>query len=277
MPIIVSVISRKGGQGKSTLAVSLAAGAVSGKKPRSLQDCKAAVLVDCDSQGSASRWGLGAERFARLGALATVAALEWPPRPSGLPDVARLAAATTPEELVEIAVEKCLHDVLEVPGLRIVPSCPRVHVEQARRIVLDLPADVVIVDTGADCSTPLVRSVIAQSDYIVCPTTCGPWGFDAVEQVVEEIRSSGRSDLFSGGLLFVVSKRQRNKTHDVLEAKLRDGLGDLVSDVVIPLTTAIEHVSGGPQFLTARHALRNYAGDIWSRIMSDIHSRRRAA
>lgn len=278
MPIVVGVVSRKGGQGKSTLAVSLAAGAVSGKRPQPLQSCNAAILVDCDSQGSASRWGLPAETFASLGALSTVAALEFPPRPSTLPAAAALVAAKTREELVERAVAGCLFDVPEVPGLRIVPSCPRVHIEDAQEIAISyLPADVVVVDTGADCSTHLVRSVIRQAHYIVCPTTCEPWGVDAIPQIVEEVRSCGRRDLLERGMLFVVSKRQRNKVHDVLEKSLRDGLGDLVSDVTIPQSATIGHVSGGPQFLTAKHALRGYVSDLWARIVSDLTSNRAAA
>jgi len=278
MPIVIAVVSRKGGQGKSTLAVSLAAAAVSGKRPQALRNCNAAILVDCDSQGSASRWALPADKFASLGLLSTVAALEFPARTSSHPAAAGIVAAKTREELVERAIERCLFDVPAVPGLRVVPSCPRVHVEDAKDIAVShLPADVVVVDTGADCSTYLVRSVIKQANYLVCPVMCEPWGIDAVAEVIEEVRSCGRSDLFNRGLSFVVSKRQRNKVHDILETSLRQRMGDMVSAVTIPQSAPIGHVSGGPQFLTAKHAMWGYASKLWEQIANDITTRRAAA
>jgi cellulose biosynthesis protein BcsQ len=278
MGLVVGIVSRKGGQGKSTVAVSLAAAAVSGKRPKTLQTCNASILVDVDSQGSSSRWALDRETFAQLSDISTVAALQYPARPSGIPELARLAAAETREELVRLALENCLFPVHGIDGLSVVPSAPTVHVEDAREVVLsNLPADVVVVDTGADASTSLVRSVIEQADYLIVPTVCEPWGVDAVDMVVEQVRSCGRSDLFDRGLSIVVSMRQRNKTHDVLEASLRDSLGSAVSPVVIPRTAAIGHVAGGPQFLTQTHAMRKIAVDLWAQIFTDIQSRKVAA
>jgi cellulose biosynthesis protein BcsQ len=278
MPIVVGVVSRKGGQGKSTLSVSLAATAVSSKRPKTLQACNAAILVDADSQGSASRWALDAPTFARLSTVSTVAALQFPARPSGVPELARLAAAETREELVEAALESCLFPVAGIDGLSVIPSAPTVHLEDAREVVVShLPADVVVVDTGADTSTYLVRSVIQQADYLVVPTVCEPWGVDAIDMVFEQVRSCGRSDLFDRGLSVVVSQRQRVKMHDVLEASIRDSLGAVVSPVVVPKSAPIALVAGGSQFLTPTHSLRKIAGELWSQIMSDLESRKVAA
>lgn len=278
MPIVVGVVSRKGGQGKSTLAVSLAATAVSSKRPKTLQRCNAAILVDTDSQGSASRWALDAETFARLSTVSTVAALQYPARPSGVPELARLAAAETRAELVDRALETCLFPVAGIDGLSVIPSAPTVHLEDAREVVVsDLPADVVVVDTGADTSTYLVRSVIQQADYLVVPTVCEPWGVDAIDMVFEQVRSCGRSDLFDRGLSVVVSQRQRNKMHDVLEASIRDSLGTVVSPVVVPKSAPIALVAGGAQFLTPTHTLRKITGELWSHIVSDLEARKVAA
>ena len=270
MAFVVGVVSRKGGQGKSTLSVSLAAVSCSAKRPKTFQSWNGTILVDADSQGSASRWGLSPETFATLGAVSTVAALEFPSRSPG--------GSVTREQHLERALSKCLFPVSGVDGLSIVPSCPSVHPENAKEILLSsLPADIVVVDTGADTSTNLVRSVIQQADYLVVPTVCELWGVDALDMVFEEVRSCGRSDLFEGGLSVVISKREKNKVHDVLEAKIREGLGDVVSSVVVPKSATISHVAGGPQYLTARHALRTLVSDLWVEIISKTQTRRVAA
>jgi cellulose biosynthesis protein BcsQ len=279
MAVVVGVVGRKGGQGKSTLAVSLAAGAVSGKRPRPLLHSNGAILVDADSQSNASRWALDDATIDGLGRLQTVAALEVPPRLEYLPEESPLRSATSVEELVEIAVRDCLFDAPKVPGLRVVPSCPRVHPDDAQSVALKwLPADVVIVDTGADCSTPLVRSVIAQADYVVVPTVAEPWGYEGVRQTVHEIQSVGRRDLLdSGRVSVVISRRERLKVQDVLEASLRDALGSMVSRIVVPKTAAVGLVSGGPEYLTARHVLRGLVASLWADIFSTLDTKELAA
>lgn len=291
MPFVLVVANRKGGTGKSTVALSLAVATVSatvsrekrfekGSDPGPFLARNVSILVDGDSQGNLSTWCLERPAEEVVGRRTSVAALEFPARPE---TVERrddpLLLATTREELVEVALTRCLFDVPSVPGLGLIPSTPRVHPEDAREICLgQLPGDVVVVDTGSDCSTPLVRSVLAQADAVVVPTVCEPWGTDGVRNVLEEIRTVGRRDLLADRRVrVVINRREKNKTQDLLEQALRDQLGEFVSDVVFPKSAPIALLSAGPAALTPKHKIRDLAAELWSDILSRVHPQGAAA
>lgn len=264
MPKIVAIVSRKGGVGKTTLAVSLAAAAASAnvarlqrsKKQEPLQDCNGPILVDVDSQGNATTWALGTLARDTIARAQSVAMLAFPPAQEWLPIGSPLRAVTTREELLELVLPDVLRDSV-VPGLRVVCSTPTVHPEGSEEIVLrSLPADVLIVDTGADTSTPIVRSVLRQADAVIVPVVPEPWSVDGIVEVFEEIQSTGRRDLLQGdGIRIVVSRRERNKVHDILEDTLRQRYGELVSPTVVPKSAAIALVSHKAEALRPGHTL----------------------
>lgn len=277
MPTIVSVVQRKGGVGKTTLAASLAAAAVSARvttvqRPKGKPPAAPGpgpVLVDVDSQGSATTWALGSLAADTIARCSSVAMLAYPPAVDYLPPGHRLRSIGSPEELLDVVLPECLLDSV-VPGLRVIGSTPRVHPEDTEHLLLrELPADVVIVDTGPDCSTPIVRSVLAQSDAVIVPVAAEPWSVDMVREVWEELQSVGRSDLIHDQRIrVVISRRQRTKVQDVLEQSIRDSLGALVSRTVIPQTAAIALVSHRAENLTARNPLRKIAEDLLREVLS---------
>jgi cellulose biosynthesis protein BcsQ len=141
-----------------------------------------------------------------------------------------------------------------------------------------LPASIVIVDTGADTSTPIVRSVLRQADAVIVPVVCEPWGVDGIQEVFEEIRSVGRADLLaSHSVRIVISRREKTRVHDVLENSLREQLGKMVSATVIHKSAAIAVASHRAENLTATHPLRKAANAILRETLQTITKTEAAA
>jgi cellulose biosynthesis protein BcsQ len=237
MAVVIAVACRKGGQGKTSLAASLAAASIS----RALHT----ATVDADSQANLSRWALGRAAVDSVGWLQTVAALEYP--------IPRLYAD-------------------DYPPLRGVDTR-----ETAKELVIKpLPFDVVIVDTPPDISTHAVRSVLKQADVVISPVVCEPWAVDATESLVRELRSVGREDLIESGMVrFVINQRQNTSLQNKLEKAILEQWGRLVSSVVIPKTVAIAEASISPAVLTKKHPLFKAAAAILSDV--ERVAKRRAA
>ena len=276
MPKVIAIAQRKGGTGKTTIAVSLAAAAASdsvaalqrSRKREPLQHCKGPVLVDVDSQANATTWALGALAQDTIARLQSVAMLAFPPAVEYLPPSSPLRRIRTREELLDLVLPDVLLDSV-VPGLRVVGSTPRVHPEETEELLVRmLPTDLVIVDTGADTSTPIVRSILAQADAVIVPAVPEPWSVDGIGEIFEEIRSVGRADLlYDRRVRVVVTRRERNRVHDALEKSLRDRLGDVVSKTVVPKSAAIGIVSHRAENLTARNPLAKIGSALLREIL----------
>lgn len=257
---VVVLLARKGGAGKSTLAATLATASPFGAFHIG--------TVDLDSQANLSRWALGRDVVSELGALQSVAALEYPPAGLLREDFVDLKRVGTREELVEIVRSRCIHSVDHIRGLSIIPTAPHIHAETARELVVSrLPFGAVIVDTPPDISTPAVRSVLSQADVVISPVIPEPWAVDSMEAVAREIRLAGRSDLLDDSRVrFVVNQRQKTALHDKLEKNMRESWGALVSRTVIPRTVAIAEASLDPRVLTPKHPLSKIGKTLWSEI-----------
>lgn len=260
MAVVIAVAGRKGGCGKTSIAVTL--GAVGVCKPFHTG------TVDLDSQANLSRWALGRDLVSELGALHTVAALEYPSPPMLRDYDERLGAATTREELVSAACRRCVYPVEHVPGLSIIPTAHHIHAETARELVISrLPFEVVIVDCPPDISTWAVRSVLMQADLVISPVICEPWAVDSMAALAKEITSVGRSDLLDRDRVrFVVNMRTKTALHDTLEADIRRTYGHRVSKLVIPRSVAIAEASLDPRILTKKHALWKVGVSLWKEL-----------
>jgi chromosome partitioning protein len=269
MGVVVGVLARKGGCGKSSFAASLAAVSVS----RSFHT----GTVDVDSQANLSRWSLGRAVVDSLGWAQTVSALQYPIPQLHADDHPPLRGVDTREKLLEAVLPTCVHTSELVPGLSVIPTTNRIHVETAKELVVKpLPFDLVIVDTPPDISAFAVRSVLQQCDVVISPVVCEPWAVDATEALVRELRSVGREDLIESGMVrFVINQRQNTSLQNKLEKAIREQWGRLVSSVVIPKTVAIAEASISPAVLTKKHPLFKAAAAI----LSDVErvAKRRAA
>lgn len=286
MPKIVAIAQRKGGTGKTTIAVSLAAAAssayVSARKRSPGQETfprgNGPILVDADSQGNATTWALGTLARDTIARAQSVAMLAFPPARDWLSTGSPLCDVTTREELLAVVLPDVLLDSV-VPGLRVIGSTPTVHPEDSKEIVLrTLPAEIVIVDTGADTSTPIARSVLRQADAVIVPVVPEPWSVDGILEVFEEIMSTGRSDLIrSGSIRIVISRRERNKVHDILEDTLRKRFGKIVSATVVPKSAAVGVVSHKADNLRPGHALAKIGAALLREILDVVEMKGAAA
>ena len=113
---------------------------------------------------------------------------------------------------------------------------------------------------------------------MIVPVVPEPWSVDGVVEVFEEIQSTGRSDLLrSGRLRIVVSRRERNKVHDILEQSLRQQFGELVSPTVVPKSAAIAVVSHKADNLRPRHALAKIGSALLAEILDSTNTKGAAA
>jgi cellulose biosynthesis protein BcsQ len=271
MPKVIVIAQRKGGCSKTTLAVSLAAVAacdnVSAQKRSRGREAfprgNGPILLDLDSQANATTWAIGKPARDTFARAQTVAMLAFPVPQDNLFHGSPLRGIATREELLEAVLPSICFDSV-VPGLRVIGSTPSVHPEDTRELVVSrLPADIVIVDTGADTSTRIVRSVLAQADVVIIPTVPEPWSLDGIGEVLAELRSVGRLDLLdTNRVRVVITRREKNKTHDAVEQSIRDRIPQWVSPTVVPKSAAIGLVSHDARLLTPTHVLRKISGAI---------------
>jgi chromosome partitioning protein len=208
--IVVSVANQKGGVGKTTTAVNLAAGlAIAGVRT---------VLVDLDIAGSAS----ATFRY------------EVPPNHPR-------------NAFVMIAEERPLADCTvptQIPGLSLVPAGDALAGIDARianafgreRILSrciaasrDLDAEVLVVDTAPYLGLLTVNALVA-TDYVVVPVSCEflpMLGLRLLHQALDDVRRRLGARAQVLGYLLTMYDRREGITTDV-ERILRRTFGDLV-------------------------------------------------
>ena len=216
-PRIVAVANQKGGVGKTTTAINLAAALVEGGLR--------VLVVDLDPQGNAST-GLGIATGAR--ALTSydllmderpLAEVTRPTRFPGLsivPANADLASA----DMDLVANEKrsfLLHDALRHPA-----------VEEAG-------LDVVLIDCPPSLSLLTINALVA-SDAVLVPLQAEFFALEGLSQLmltVREVRQSANPNLRIEGVVLTMFDG-RNRLSQQVEADVRATLGELVFRTVIP-------------------------------------------
>jgi cellulose biosynthesis protein BcsQ len=277
MAKVVVVCQRKGGSGKTTLAVTLAATGVCKSLHHATPGPGGLVLVDLDAQSNATAWALGLDALPKLGRGSTAAILAHPPmREYDFSEHAKLREpGLTPARHIELVKDDCIFPSPLVPGLAVVPMTTFIHPEDCRGLLLkELPFDTVVVDTMADGSTPAVRSALQQADYVVVPTVPEPWGLLGVRQIRDELLTCGRDDLLrNGGVCVVINNRQKTRMHDQFEQQIRKEFHTAVAKEVLQRCAATGMVSVGPQFLDKKSAVWKACVALWRDIGQTIERR----
>jgi len=233
MPKVLAVVSQKGGVGKTTTAVNIAA-ALGQRGIKTL-------LVDADPQGSV-RYGLGLhapeDRVGLSDFLAGTHSMQQVVRPTMLPWLRVVAAGGVSDAGRHEEYADQLSDSSRLPEL----------LSRARE-----RGYVIVVDTPPGLG-PVVHTVLHCSQSAIIPLQCEPLALQTTPQMLRGLRAAiaTNADLELEGILLTmveegsaVSQRVANYVRENLPA-------GLVLDVVIPRTPATAEAFGASQPLVIR-------------------------
>ncbi len=217
LPRIIAIANQKGGVGKTTTAINLAAALV--------DEGYNVLIVDLDPQGNAST-GLGVEAAERelttYDLLLDDADLADVLRPTSI-DGLWITPATTDlssADIEMVANEKrsfLLHDALRQPAID--------------RYDLDY----ILIDCPPSLSLLTVNAMVASHSVLV-PLQSEFFALEGLSQLmltIREVRQSANPDLRIEGVVLTMFDGRNNLSQQV-ENDARDNLGDLVFRTIIP-------------------------------------------
>jgi chromosome partitioning protein len=215
-PLVLAVANQKGGVGKTTTAINLAAALAIAGLP--------VLLIDMDPQGNAST-GLGINRSDRHGGTYNLLMDgdlgEEAIRPTPVPNLSLIASdsdlAGAEIELVPVAkrefrLKAALTDLPEFAAFRV--------------ILLDCPPGLGLLTLNA----------LVASAGVIVPLQCEFYALEGISSLmhtIEAVRRRFNARLRLSGILLTMFDR-RNSLSGLVEKDARDHFGDWVFDTTIP-------------------------------------------
>lgn len=224
---ILAVANQKGGVGKTTTSVNLAAALAGGGKR--------VLLIDLDPQGNATS-ALGAE-------------VENPPTLYGpLTGGADIASCLTPTRLANLQLVAAN---LDLAGLEIEVARMEDHLGQIRRVLQPLrdsaAFDFAIIDCPPSLGILMTNALVA-ADQLLVPVQCEYYALEGLNKlmfVMGQIRDSGANPALTlSGLLMTMFDRRTNLSEAVVK-DVRAHFQEVLYDTVIPRTVRL---SEAPSF-----------------------------
>jgi len=244
-PQIIAITNQKGGVGKTTTAINLAAAIVE-------RGCRV-LLVDADPQGNAS---------------------------TGLGVFTRARGNTTYDLLLEGAALNTVIHPTGLDGLEIIPASTdlssadfQLVTNESRSFLLRnalnrhsagaLGYDYVLIDCPPSLSLLTINAMIA-ADSVLIPLQSEYFALEGLSQLmltIREIRQSANPRLRIEGVLLTMYDKRNNLAQQV-ERDARETLGELVFDVVVPrnvrVSEAPSHALPVLQYDTSSRGSRAY-------------------
>ena len=216
---VVAIANQKGGVGKTTTAVNLAAGmALAGKR---------VLLIDMDPQANATFATLGPQTYVPNSYNLLVERIEL----SEVIRQGRIAGLSVVPSDIDLAGAE-VELITTIGGQTVLAGKMGGLASRFDYVILDTPPSLGFLTINA----------LAASDVVLVPVSASIFalkGIDRLLDTVEKVRSRlGRSHLRIGGLLLTMWERT-NVARDAQEL-LRHHFGDVLFDTVIPKNVKLE-------------------------------------
>src|SRR6266487_6777388 len=232
MGAVLAVVSQKGGVGKTTTAVNLAAAFAR----RGLKT----LVVDVDPQGSV-RYGVGLRRDQQNAGFADYLngqkSLREVILPTALPWLRVILAGSVSDEADHVTYQQLIAETTILPDL----------LETARA-----RCHVVVVDTPPGLGA-ITRRVLGASQHVIVPLQCEPLALQTTPQILRGIQDvvATNEDLTLDGILMTLFEAGNPASERVVDYVRRHLPSNIVFDTVIPRTiaTADAFAAGQPVVL----------------------------
>ena len=217
---IISIANQKGGVGKTTTAINLAASLAAAEKKT--------LLIDCDSQGNASS-GLGADRekirernlyHTLIGNLPLGEVIVETPMP-------QLDLAPADQNLIGIEIEFVT-----------LPDREKKLRDRIRE--MDRTYDFIIIDCPPSLGFLTINALVA-SDFLIIPLQCEYFALEGLGYLLNTlklVRSRLNPTLALGGILLTMFDSRNLLSHRVSD-DVRNHFGSSVFETIIPRTVRL--------------------------------------